>query len=682
MNLRRPVSPLSFEPLSPTPSDLVIGSSDSEDGLDIPSRAAKRRRIERLGQDYLEGRPPFILSAALKGPLENDWVNPWKTNKLSRMRDRSGSKSGRAYLAVPEGSIVPGKNSRRSSDFTSPIRHPTSRATYQSTSRASSLGSCIGRRSSKSSNVGPRESTPKSEVPRNQSKSPYVPQPRLKKVGSSLGQNRSPASRTSDKEWLKRDRRILPRHVAESPRIASPTPTGRPSSAHSETQRRLQNTGHDVGNLSEEFMNPAGTRISGFTPINPPRHVPQVTSSVVQSESAQSKAGPSSTKSRRPSSIRTSSSTSSTRPRLPSNDTNPSLRVANGQNQEGTYSAIRHSKSQTYPSVSYSSSDYRGPPMDNSLSNPRSDGPIHKRSTCISLDHGPALPTSNDFPVSGTISDGITSAQILPEHSKYGHQWVSLHSTDLATLDTGSTGKVLYGQGSNDRDLPQTYADIAQEPLTAGRPSPTNAKRPELKTSYSKISPSRAKVPFNDPSSPAYIKPFNSCQAQNADKGQNKPQTATQTNSNVHGANGSIAQSDLGAKSVQFGINEQQGFRLSNGSRVAWGHRSAISSKKGIEVAEFQGVRDQTHKPTERPDSAKYINGQADRQVDSYPFSLSKCSPHVPLQTQNPEESSLRSTGTALPFTLTGTTTASRQQDGQGIAGDDKFDLEQAIADA
>ena len=79
--IKRPTSPLSFEPLVVPPEDVYWPGSDDE--ADEQEREKKKVRVEILGRQYLEGRPPFIQSASLRGPLDEDWVNPWaKRRKL------------------------------------------------------------------------------------------------------------------------------------------------------------------------------------------------------------------------------------------------------------------------------------------------------------------------------------------------------------------------------------------------------------------------------------------------------------------------------------------------------------------------------------------------------------------------------------------------------------------------
>ncbi|KAL8792120.1 MAG: hypothetical protein Q9195_005295 [Heterodermia aff. obscurata] len=81
--VKRPVSPIEAEPLIVAAEDILYPASDIEDSLE--SRKSKRRRIEAQAQRYLEGKPLFIQSASLRGPLDTGWVNPW-TRKPRRKR--------------------------------------------------------------------------------------------------------------------------------------------------------------------------------------------------------------------------------------------------------------------------------------------------------------------------------------------------------------------------------------------------------------------------------------------------------------------------------------------------------------------------------------------------------------------------------------------------------------------
>ncbi|KAJ5811411.1 hypothetical protein N7474_007712 [Penicillium riverlandense] len=89
----RPVSPISLETCAPPASDIDLdGVLGSDDELDDDAGAAKRQRIERLAESYLEGKPLFILSASLRGPFDKDWVNPWRKNR--KVGTSTGSTKG------------------------------------------------------------------------------------------------------------------------------------------------------------------------------------------------------------------------------------------------------------------------------------------------------------------------------------------------------------------------------------------------------------------------------------------------------------------------------------------------------------------------------------------------------------------------------------------------------------
>ena len=75
--------PSAYEPAVYEEEDIIWPGSDDEDGRTGEERAIKRRRIEEHGLDYLHGGAPFILTASLKGPFDNGWVNPWGKNQES-----------------------------------------------------------------------------------------------------------------------------------------------------------------------------------------------------------------------------------------------------------------------------------------------------------------------------------------------------------------------------------------------------------------------------------------------------------------------------------------------------------------------------------------------------------------------------------------------------------------------
>ena len=73
--MKRPASPLVYEPLYISPEDVLYPGSDEE--ATPYEREKKRLRVEIQGQQYLTGRPLFIQSAGLRGPFDKGWLNPW-----------------------------------------------------------------------------------------------------------------------------------------------------------------------------------------------------------------------------------------------------------------------------------------------------------------------------------------------------------------------------------------------------------------------------------------------------------------------------------------------------------------------------------------------------------------------------------------------------------------------------
>jgi len=89
--------PLSLHPHLKRGLDFDAFHVDPEDTIEEPPaeyedpahRTAKRRRIEAIASRYLRGRPPLIITAALRGPFDNGWKNPW-TKPIVEKRSVSG----------------------------------------------------------------------------------------------------------------------------------------------------------------------------------------------------------------------------------------------------------------------------------------------------------------------------------------------------------------------------------------------------------------------------------------------------------------------------------------------------------------------------------------------------------------------------------------------------------------
>ncbi|KAL2847721.1 hypothetical protein BJX68DRAFT_239649 [Aspergillus pseudodeflectus] len=128
---RRLPSPLALETCSSLASD--AGDYDlacSDDELDERQRSARRGKIEKLGEAYLQGKPLFILSAGLRGPLDKGWNNPWR-------KDRKKSAASQIGGADADPPVIPETNSRKRKLYQSPITstHARSSATLSASSR-------------------------------------------------------------------------------------------------------------------------------------------------------------------------------------------------------------------------------------------------------------------------------------------------------------------------------------------------------------------------------------------------------------------------------------------------------------------------------------------------------------------------------------------------------------------
>ncbi|PGH09765.1 hypothetical protein GX51_00446 [Blastomyces parvus] len=292
MVFKRRTSPLHFETLSALPSELLGEFSDSDDGLDDAARAAKRRRIEKLGQDYLEGRPLFILSAGLKGPLDNGWVNPWRRNKG---KDRKPQRGASLWKQDRENDFRNGTSSSRvvSPEVTSKPRRRRMKPSPQVRRQGSGFESSPDpgsvqeypsdqlQRKSGGSRAGgqietdifsARQSPSKSIFSKSRAVSARVnsrtAEPAHRSVSASTSHRFSVDSNSS---WLKTDEKRLHPQAYERPAGSSPTPGYRMRSPgkfqqdgglqHDKKRQRVDDL---IGDNNENYTPP---RIS-FTPIN------------------------------------------------------------------------------------------------------------------------------------------------------------------------------------------------------------------------------------------------------------------------------------------------------------------------------------------------------------------------------------------------------------------------------
>lgn len=101
MPYHRAVSPFSLETYDPSADDLVSDELPaSDDELTEAEHAAKRQRIEKLAESYLQGQPLFILSASLKGPFDQGWGNPWKKDRRAIVNQQAKKHGKRAIQSA------------------------------------------------------------------------------------------------------------------------------------------------------------------------------------------------------------------------------------------------------------------------------------------------------------------------------------------------------------------------------------------------------------------------------------------------------------------------------------------------------------------------------------------------------------------------------------------------------
>ena len=232
--VKRAVSPLDAEPITVPPEDILYPASD--DGLSAEGRRNKRRRIEAEGQRYLEGKPLFILSAALRGPLDTGWVNPFKRRKRAGILRRSDQQI--VDLTQPEPPVRPPDDTTR---HAAPTQNP---ALFPST----------GIRGSVVSDIGPQKSS--FDVSERRAKSIDLGAKSRVKEGRGPGKKPLPARST-----LRGCSRRPSKSPSPSCTIRQLTPTA--------TSKAIRTSPHQHYNRSPERPAYGGDLVPpGFTPVN------------------------------------------------------------------------------------------------------------------------------------------------------------------------------------------------------------------------------------------------------------------------------------------------------------------------------------------------------------------------------------------------------------------------------
>ncbi|KAL2002970.1 hypothetical protein VTN02DRAFT_5379 [Thermoascus thermophilus] len=271
MPFRRPTSPLCLEPLSPAESD-AGGLLGSDDELDEPARAAKRRRIEKLGECYLQGKPPVILSASLRGPFDNGWVNPWRKTRKQKASSTHEKSSAYRETDVADRIVIPETDFKKRRLEDGPLtKLEGSRSRIRaisSSSAAVSEGKGDYAKARGEAHDRPRPKEAGKDLARQCSRRTV---PCANGLSAPNERPRSSLTRPVGDSWLKTDRRNVDIQHINPP--MSPTPAvSRPRGS---TDMSKMNPPR-VKISASRCPNPAGnspshvptTRTVGFTPIN------------------------------------------------------------------------------------------------------------------------------------------------------------------------------------------------------------------------------------------------------------------------------------------------------------------------------------------------------------------------------------------------------------------------------
>ncbi|KAJ5770196.1 uncharacterized protein N7511_002247 [Penicillium nucicola] len=204
----RPVSPVSLEecplPYEIDPDDLL----GSDDDLDDAGRDARRRRVENLAKSYLQGKPPFILSASLRGPLETGWVNPWRKTRAHACGASAPRPSSSRQTSAPE-KVVLETDLRRRKHFER-LPSETSRSEIPVTSRNSpAVSSARGSKRSLTPRSARERPTTVQRLRHSERGERISHSPFKSNEAASSAENEELFAPPKNADWLKKDRKRM-----------------------------------------------------------------------------------------------------------------------------------------------------------------------------------------------------------------------------------------------------------------------------------------------------------------------------------------------------------------------------------------------------------------------------------------------------------------------------------------
>lgn len=659
MPFHRSTSPLALETYSAPPNDDIDsdGVLGSDDELDEDARLVRRQRIEKLAEAYLQGTPLFILSASLKGPFDQGWVNPWrKTRKPERSHNGVEDSAGpvvqetdprprHQFHESPEGS-------RHASPSVPPSDAPSEASRVSSKRRRAHKPSQDKKGQVSVSSQG----TPKRTVP-------WTADTQL---NSQLRD--SSVARPQDDKWLKRDRKRIGFRDFDPP--TSPL-----STRHTDARNRA------VRALSARQQSPVSThksqspvkadgRQSASSPANQTGETRR-SESIVHSHASHST---------RPSASKQQNLPHSVVPEAQSEETGPetSFCVVSSSSQLPKFE-YRRRKNKKRKSNSSSIQQAEEAPLDV----PRNaDEPPQQEPTPSNLpaDYNlknsqvqneqnaqPALTSTDTHSLvsrfdshlgqgqlesrttHGNTSDNIPSAQPVPPNPALADYAPSLHSTALPTASSEDDGNT----GPDPHLSTQAALLNAQRSFQDGLDSPDEDR---LATSGRKRRPSQSSAVSSANSH--NITPFHQFDRAHPDVNDGSSKAAAMP-------------------STQYMVDATTPFTFSTEKKrhVHIGSSSRIpSSKKKQKTASFMGS---SSPGSPLPWSPTQENRPNSMQPDSKgsPRISRHGSPHSHKDPVQPSQT------TALPLTLSGSPPPTGQ-DGQGDICGESFNLSQAIADA
>lgn len=682
---RPPTSPLSLEICPPSASDMNIdGVLGSDEELDEADWTARRQRIEKLAESYLNGTPLFILSASLRGPFDRDWVNPWKKSRRKAPIVHRDSRPTRDTAAA-EDIVIQETDSRKRSRYHElpDIRGSNSPVGSSHLRGASSLHGEDLRTKSKS----PLSSKPLSEKRSGVSMGPQ-PSPKRSipwaRLSDLQGQDQEPSPFVSnDASWLRKDRVWISSGNVDPP--TSPTTTV--SSRQSDMRARATT----VRSTKRRFPTNSipSQRRSSMDASN--RAEPPVRAISRQG----SIAGKDGSKENEPGSRHSQSvNRSGKHGDMPGENLNSSLQIVSSSSQLPKFeyrrrrvratSGEEHTSSpmvldkRKSPEVAEVAevdkvpdvTDDR-PPQAPALRNVSFADPADpcqsdssQASHTLTKDDGtianpPDMETARNpqeaRSMQGNTSEKLHSAQRVPGNSAMMDCVASLHTIAVSKEDTEYDGDTVpEAQFST-----QAAVLLAQRSFQKDLESPEPEELPLHPTGNPSQTPSLNTSPANE------ITPFYHL---------NTPRKAEITNKSSR-----PPAAGLPVMSTQCIIDAVTPFTFStekkkSNYRVLSSAKSRSGRRRSEDVDFATRIAPSTHlspSPSVRAHS-ELRNSDAERNIDD---------------NSRPEMSMLRdfqpqSQNSVLPMTLTGTTPPTAQ-DGQGvIAGADSFSLSQAIADA